>query len=39
VVLGPKEIQTQSVRIKSMETRAEIEASFTELATKLRSLD
>ena len=39
IVLGPKEIQTQSVRIKSMETRGEIEASFTELATKLRTLD
>ena len=39
VVLGPKEIQTQSVTIKSMVTRTEIEVSFAELATRLKSLD
>lgn len=39
IVLGAKEIQSQSVRIKSMATRTEIEASFTELATRLKSLD
>ena len=39
VVLGPKEIQAQSVRIKSMVTRSEIEVSFAELATRLKSLD
>lgn len=39
IVLGSKEIQSQSVRIKSMATRTEIEASFTELATRLKSLD
>jgi histidyl-tRNA synthetase len=39
IVLGPKEIQSQKVRIKSMATRNEIETSFDELVTKLQSLD
>jgi len=39
IVLGPKEIQTRTVRIKSMVTRSEIEASMSELSAKLQSLD
>lgn len=39
IVLGPKEIQSQIVRIRSMATRSEIESSFAELASKLQSLN
>jgi histidyl-tRNA synthetase len=39
IVLGQKEIQTQAVRIKSMATRTEIEASLSDLPERLRSLD
>jgi len=39
IVLGPKEIQAQAVRVRSMATRNEIEASFAELPARLRLLD
>jgi histidyl-tRNA synthetase len=39
IVLGPQEIKSQSLRIKNMTTRAEIEVSFADLVSRLRSLD
>jgi histidyl-tRNA synthetase len=39
IVLGPKEIETRTVRVKSMVTRSEIETSMSELPAKLQSLD
>ena len=38
IVVGPKEIQTRTVRIKSMLTGSEIEASMSEAPAKLQSL-
>lgn len=39
IVLGQKEIQSQTVKIKNMETRTEIEVSLQNLPAKLQSLD
>jgi histidyl-tRNA synthetase len=39
IVLGPQELKSQVVKIKNMATRTEIEASLTDLASKLQSLD
>jgi len=39
IVLGLKEIQAQTVRVKNMATRNEIEVSLVELPNKLQSLD
>jgi histidyl-tRNA synthetase len=39
IVLGPQEIKSQVLKIKKMTTRAEIEVSFTDLASTLRSLE
>ncbi len=39
IVLGPQELRSQVVKIKNMATRTEVEASLTDLASKLQSLD
>jgi histidyl-tRNA synthetase len=39
IVLGPQEIKSQVLKIKKMATRLEIEVSFADLASTLRSLE
>jgi histidyl-tRNA synthetase len=39
IVLGPQEIKSQVLKIKKMATRSEIEVSFADLASTLRSLE
>ena len=39
IVLGPRELQSNMLKIKNMATRAEIEVSRTDLVSKLQSLD
>lgn len=39
IVLGPQELQSQVLKIKNMATRSEIEVPFTDLITRLQSLD
>jgi len=38
IVLGPKEIQSQRARIKTMATRIEVEVAFADIAQTLREL-